>query len=65
MPVYVYKCPVCEDTKDVVLSVTEVNSAIVTCPAGLASTGMPTLMRRVFTPPAIKFIGSGFYSNGG
>jgi putative FmdB family regulatory protein len=47
MPVYVFKCPVCEKVNEILLSVDEITEAKPKCPV------CSSLMKRVFTTFAI------------
>lgn len=55
MPTYDYKCEVCSGTREIERSFGDSTEPI--C--------CQTTMTRVWSAPAVKFIGGGFYSTGG
>jgi putative FmdB family regulatory protein len=59
MPTYDFKCPVCEATREVFIYHKDYEKYIVRCEVDYKP------MVRVFSAPAVKFKGSGFYSTGG
>ena len=57
MPTYEYKCEKCEQIYSIQRSVDKRDDAVL-CDCGWGAT-------RIYSAPAIKFNGSGFYSTGG
>ena len=59
VPSYDFKCSTCGATREVFIHHKEYEKYIVRCEVDYKP------MERVFSAPAIKFNGSGFYSTGG
>jgi predicted nucleic acid-binding Zn ribbon protein len=61
MPLYVYRCVETGEEQELSMKISEVASADPGWDESI--NGGPTLhWRRVYTPPAVQFKGSGFYS---
>ena len=60
MPTYDFKCHECGETREVNIKHKEYDKYQVMC-----SNGHYLPMQRVYTAPAVKFNGTGFYSTGG
>lgn len=60
MPTYDFKCIECNETREVSIKHSEYEKYKVMC-----SNGHYIPMSRVYTAPAVKFNGTGFYSTGG
>jgi putative FmdB family regulatory protein len=56
MPTYEYKCPDCGHRLILSATITEMEARREFCPL------CPAEMRRVFSPPAIRFVGGGWAS---
>ena len=60
MPTYDFKCPECNETREVTIKHKEYDKYKVMC-----SNGHYLPMQRMYTPTAVQFKGTGFYSTGG
>lgn len=61
MPTYEFLCPICGTTREQFIYHKDYEGYIVRCP----KLGCNKPMDRLYTPPAIRFKGTGFYSTGG
>jgi len=61
VPTYEFLCPICGTTREQFIYHKDYEGYIVRCP----KLGCNKPMDRLYTPPAIRFKGTGFYSTGG
>jgi predicted nucleic acid-binding Zn ribbon protein len=63
MPIYVYRCPICDYTKDVVLSYQEVGNAKIMCEMCREEVNLDTEMKHLIgSNVGVIFKDKGFYS---
>jgi len=61
MPTYEFMCPICKTTREQFIYHKDYEYYIVRCPK--LNCNEP--MDRIYSAPAVKFKGTGFYSTGG